>query len=186
MLTKAEIQDFEKRIQKGDFGQARRYTEDVIRHDLNNRAEIHRRRMLMARSFKVCGGTGNPEPLYCFALLSVLLDDMEGWNEFIKFIGPDLDPAFGFKADWFLRYYKPNEKDVHDRWHFLLEASRKRGHIPAKKLYWDRQLSVLGPLKFLLTGPISIWYASASALIALRNPDDRRLAYLKYFTRRQR
>ncbi len=180
-LTKQELNRIETEISKGDHLHTRRYVEDAIKFHRADRDELHRRRMIIGRSAQE--GDEHTDAFYCFGLLSVFCDDLKGWSLFRKQVGAAYVPSFGYLAYWFLRHYKPSNKQFLDKWLILLEEASDEGHLPSKIELKRLRAKNKGFLAVLTLLPHKLIFFFKTFFIALRNPNDERIAVPKGLNR---
>jgi len=172
-LADERISEIEAEITEGNTSQIRGYYRDTVAHHTNDRNELHRRRMVISR-----GSVETTDTFALFALLSVLLDDRKGWEIAYSQLGADFDPGFEFLA--YLTRSEHFDGTKLGDWAFLLENAKNKGHVPATLVYWRRRLEKNIWSRTFLRVPVKLFVCLKAALIALKNPDDRRLtAYFR-------
>ncbi len=172
-LLMKEIRLLEEAITGGNFDKVRPYVWDAVCHHSNDKKELHRRRRFVAKNTN--GAIGGVQS---FALLSAFMDDMKGWETSIKFLENNIDPGFGLLVYHFLRKYG-NKPELLEKWPFLVEFSRQKGHIEAIYLRWDKKFSGYGVIGKVILFTIKLSLGIKAGAIAIKNPHDPRLPTTK-------
>lgn len=133
-----DVLTLEKRVEFGDFDAMKAYTKDAFRFHLNDRDELHRRRMILGRL-----ETDASTPIECFALISAAMDDRKAWDLAIGKLGENCDPGFGYLA-WYLILHHSKDNERADKWMDAVQHSARLGHFPSRRQVLLEQLKRVG------------------------------------------
>jgi hypothetical protein len=133
-----DVLALEKRIEIGDIDAMKAYTKDAFRFHLDNRDELHRRRMILGRL-----ETDASTPIECFALISAAMDDRKAWDLAMGQLEENCDPGFGYLA-WRLILYHSKDNERADKWMDAVRHSARLGHFPSRRQVLLEELKCAG------------------------------------------
>lgn len=122
------------------------------------------------------------EALSLAGLLAPLADDARAWRVVDHRLGHRGDPALGWIAYHRLLDHRPRA-DVGRVWFHLVEASARRGYLPAMRMVTEAGAPPQGVMRTLYLAPYRLWWAALTEWYAwndrrdLRLPPSRRRAF---------
>ena len=120
-----EVQALEALIKAGDAGAMKAYVRNALRFHLDDRDELHHRRLLLGRL-----DTDFSTQIECFGLLSAAMGDRKSWDLSVRTLGEDCDPGFGYLT-WHLILYHSKDETRAETWMDAVRHSARRGHFPS-------------------------------------------------------
>jgi hypothetical protein len=114
------------------------------------------------------------EALSLAGLMAPLANDPRAWRVALHRLGNRGDPALGWIAYHKLLDHRPRA-DVGRVWFHLVEASARRGYLPAMRMVTETQAPGTGLLRTLYLAPFRLWWWVLTECYARADCRDLRL-----------
>jgi hypothetical protein len=114
------------------------------------------------------------EALSLAGLMAPLADDARAWRVALHRLGNRGDPALGWIAYHKLLDHRPRA-NVERAWFHLVEASARRGYLPAMRMVTEAEAPEGSFLRRLYLAPYRLWWSVLTEYYAWHDHRDLRL-----------